>query len=67
MNTSSKNTQIEVIESNLVKYKKQSFLFFSWYVKVSATKIRNDIVIETNDEIENIYFNGKLLELTDGK
>jgi len=57
----SNQTFVEVIETQRVKYKPHQFLFFSWLEKISAIKLRRDIEIMTNDDIENVYFNGKLL------
>ena len=55
---------VRVIETNAVDYKKHSFLFFSWYVKVSSTKIRNDLFIATNDNFDSVFINNKAYKLT---
>lgn len=61
------NPLIRVVETSAVDYKKKSFLFFSWKVKVSSTKLRKDIVIQTNDEFDSVFINGKEYKLTNTK
>jgi hypothetical protein len=60
-NARTTTTHIEVFERQKVKYTKKSFLIFSWYVKESVEKLGRDIVIDTNDNIDDVYFNGKKL------
>jgi hypothetical protein len=54
-------TIVEVVERRLVKYEKKSFLFFEWNVRVSTEKLGRDIYIQTNDQIDKVYLNGKEL------
>ena len=63
MTTNNNQTFIEVIETQKVKYRKESFLFFSWFVRISAYKIKKDIFISTNDDIDNIFFNDQFINL----
>lgn len=60
-NTTKNGTIIEVIETNRVVYKKHKFLFFGWETRESATCLGKDLIIKTNDEINNIYFNSEKL------
>jgi hypothetical protein len=60
-NTIKNVVSIEVLERQKVTYQKHQFLFFSWYTKENTDRIGRDIVIETNDLIDRIYFNGQLM------
>ena len=58
-------TEVDLVQIEKVAYKKKSLLgIFSWWVKVSAKKLRDDIYITTNRDIENVYLNGKLFSST---
>lgn len=52
-------TVVEMEETNKVVYEKKSWLIFSWYVKVYAEKIGKDLVINTVEEYDKIFINGK--------
>jgi hypothetical protein len=58
-----KTTQIEVIERQKVIYKQHEFLIFFWWIKEKTENIGRDIVIKTNDQIENIYLNGREIKI----
>lgn len=61
--TTNNDTIVEVIETRRVVYKKHKFLFLTWKTIESATCLRKDLVIETNDEINNVYFNSKRINI----
>jgi hypothetical protein len=53
---------VKVIETREVTYKKKSFLFFKWFVKVASKSMYKTVAIYTNDEnIKEVFLNGKLL------
>ena len=56
-------TQVEVREQILERYVEKSFLFFNWQVVLSSTSIGKKLLINTAEEYEGVYINGKLLNL----
>ena len=56
-------TQVDVREKILERYVEKSFLFFNWQVVLSSTTIGKKLLINTVEEYEGIYLNGKLLTL----
>jgi len=54
-------TQVDVREKILERYVEKSFLFFNWQVVLSSTTIGKKLLINTVEEYEGIYLNGKLL------
>ena len=67
LNKSTVVREEEVLET-WVKKKGKFLIFFDteWWEKVSTEHIANDIHIQTDRPIRNIYFNGKLL-ISDSK
>ena len=59
------NTQVDVREKILERYVEKSFLFFNWQVILSSTTIGKKLLINTVEEYEGVYLNGKLLTLLD--
>jgi len=58
-------TQVDGREKILERYVEKSFLFFNWQVILSSTTIGKKLLINTVEEYEGIYLNGKLLTLQD--
>lgn len=54
-------TQVAISRNERVVREERTALFglLRWWVEVSREKINDDLVIETEWEVENIYFNGK--------
>lgn len=61
--TTDGNTIVEVIQTRRVVYKKHKALFLTWHTIESVTCLGKDLVIETNDEINNVYFNSKKINI----
>ena len=57
------NTQVGVSRTQMVTRKEKSILFglIKWWVVVKAQKISDDLIIETDLNIDKIYLNGKEL------
>ena len=58
-------TQVDVREKILERYVEKSYLCFNWQVVLSSTTIGKKLLINTVEEYEEIYLNGKLLTLQD--
>jgi len=56
-------TQVDVREKILERYVEKSYLCFNWQVVISRTTIGKKLLINTTEEYEEIYLNGKLLTL----
>ena len=56
------NTAIGIREKILEKYVHKTWFIFGWYEQVSATHIKNDLVINTAEDYDKIYLNGQELE-----
>lgn len=56
-------TNVRGVREEVVKYVKERRFFglITWWRKVSAEKISNDLVILTDDKFDNIFLNGKEL------
>jgi len=55
-------TQVNVREKILERYVEKSSLFFNWQVVLSSTAIGKKLLINTVEEYEGVYLNGKLLD-----
>lgn len=52
-------TECDLVRVEKVAYKKKSLLgIFEWYVKVSTTKMHDDIYITTTRIFDDVYVNG---------
>lgn len=59
-------TIVQGVENRIGTYEKRerSFLMFfktTWWEKVNERSLGNDIYIETNRPIKNVYLNGELI------
>jgi hypothetical protein len=61
--TKSRVSGVEEVKEGYVKHER-NFLIFKvyWWEKVSVEHIGNDIMIETDTKIRNIYFNGVIIK-----
>lgn len=57
---------VENLEERYCVEKKSKFKFFNlnWRAKKSTISLGNDIIIQTDRQIRNVYINGKLYEPT---
>lgn len=59
MTTKKSQTEVNLVKIEKVVYNKKSFLgIFNWYVRAYSEKLQDDICIETNLDIEDVYLNG---------
>lgn len=55
-------TNVVKTEKYKVIYERKHFLIFTWYKKLKADKLGQDLEIATQEDFDGIYLNGEKLK-----